>query len=216
MKVRRPCQGYESKLVWVTSDNKSYKSHGRRFLRCDLTWAQVPTFDSDQIDMFIALCEAAEHFTNATVEWSRETCIPFSVFPSGEIPDVKSSRVSQSLGDRDPLKNEEAFLFRHYVSHVADLMIPYDDKRNPWRSHYPAVAIHSVSAEEKVLYKALLAHAALNLAHLGCATERLLLLGARYYAEAMADLRSCLATRTGDYASSIAAILTLMFVEVRT
>ena len=28
------CSGYQSKLVWVTSDQKSYQPNGRRFLHC--------------------------------------------------------------------------------------------------------------------------------------------------------------------------------------
>jgi hypothetical protein len=50
-----------------------------------------------------------------------------------------------------PLKDEEAFLFRHYVVHVSGIMMPCDDQRNPWRSHYLAVAIHNASAEESSL-----------------------------------------------------------------
>jgi hypothetical protein len=215
LKVDRPCEGYNSKLVWVTPDNKTYKSHGRRFLRCDLTWSQVPTFDSDQLDYLIALCDAAEHVPNASIEWSHETHIPFSAFPSGTSMGAKLWPMPRSLIHGQPLKDEEAFLFRHYVGHVSGIMMPYDDERNPWKSHYPAVAIHNASGEERVLYKALLAHAALNLAHLGCATQRLLFLGARYYTEAMAELRGCIAESMGDYASSVAAILALVFVEVR-
>jgi hypothetical protein len=112
------------------------------------------------------------------------------------------------------LKDEEAFLFKHYVDHVALIMMPYDDQRNPWKSSYPAEALYSNSQEQKALFYAMIAQSALNLAHLGCSRENLMLQAARYYALAIKELRTCMEGAPGEYASFIAAISTLMFVEV--
>lgn len=198
------CGGYGFKLVWVTNSN-TYKSHERRFLPCELTWADVPALASDEVDYFISLCEVVEITGNTCLEWAADAHIPFGVF---------HSKIPTSLICGTPLKDHEAFLFKHYVDHVAALMMPYEDARNPWKSSYPAVALHSVSRVQIGLYRAMLAQAAVNLAHLGCNREMSLLLGAKYYSSAIAALRDSIDSRDGDYASLLAAIMTLMFVEV--
>jgi hypothetical protein len=89
------------------------------------------------------------------------------------------SKLSRSLIYGFPLKDEEAFLFQHYVKHVALLMIPFIDNRNPWRSSYPAVALYHMPRNQKSLHQALRAQAAFNLAHLYCGRERLASLAAK-------------------------------------
>lgn len=59
--------------------------------------------------------------------------------------------------------------------------MPFDDARNPWKSYYPAVALQNVSTEQIALYKAILAQAAFNLAHLGGAEEKMFALATEYY-----------------------------------
>ena len=62
----------------------------------------------------------------------------------------------------------------------------------------------------------MIALSALNLAYLGCSRANLMLQAARYYALAIKELRTGMERSPGEYASFIAAISTLMFVEVST
>jgi hypothetical protein len=166
----------------------------------------MATLDPDQIDHYVSLCDSAEHVRDPNVQWVLQSNIPFGVFSPYSIP--------RGQGWGDLLRDEEAFLFKHYVSHVAQLMMPYDDCRNPWMSSYPAEALSSSSKMQKVLFHAMLAQSALNLAHLGCSRENLLLQAGNYYAIALNELRGCMEDTPTDYAGFIAAISTLMFVEV--
>lgn len=123
-------------------------------------------------------------------------------------------KLSRSLIYGTPLKDDEAFVFQHYVNHVAYIMMPYEDSRNPWQSSYPAVALYHMSKHQRSLCMALLAQAAFNLAHLGCQHQRMLELAIKYYASAMEELRFSLMEQQKDYGTFIACIMTLMFVEV--
>jgi len=179
------------------------------------TWDKTSVLDPEALDYYVSLCDAAPYVKDFTVEWC-QLRIPFGAFPSKEncLQCVPSPRLPRSLIYGAPLDDEEAFLFQHYVNHVAFIMMPYEDKRNPWRSSYPAVALYYMSHHQKFLYSALLAQAAFNLAHLGQNRERMLELATKFYTSAMKDLRNGLMTNHKDYGSFIAAIMTLMFVEV--
>lgn len=153
----------------------------------------------------------------STIEWSPESRIPFGTFPIRKLQAVQNpspQTFPRSLLHGTPLKDEEAFLFQHYVHHVAFLMMPYEDQRNPWKSTYPAVALYYVSQNHKSLYKALLAQAAYNLAYLDCGRDRMLSLAATYYSSAMRDLRHGLLDQDKDYGNFVASIMTLVMVEV--
>jgi len=93
-------------------------------------------------------------------------------------------------------------------------MMPYEDQRNPWKSSYPAAALHYLSQNHNSLYKALLAQAAFNLAYLNCGKDRMLRLASSYYASAMRDLRVGILDQYKDYGTLIASIMTLVMVEV--
>jgi Fungal specific transcription factor domain len=170
---------------------------------------------SDKLDYFISICDAAQHVKDFTIEWSPESKIPFGAFPTRQqkVP-LSLFPLTGPLGCDTPLKDDEALLFQHYVNHVAFMMMPYVDNRNPWRSSYPAVALYYMSRNQKSLYQALLAQAAFNLAHLDCGRERMLNLAAKYYTSAMEELRNNIIEQQQDYGTFIASILTLMFVEV--
>ncbi|RDW58860.1 hypothetical protein BP6252_13336 [Coleophoma cylindrospora] len=212
-KRRIPCAGYGSNLAWVTDQN-TYVSHNRRVLRCDLTWVRAPILSPSQQDYYISLCDTADLISGLSIEWSEESKIPFGVFPTFQNVANGCSSVPRSLGTDLPLKDKEAFLFRHYVSHVASMMMPYEDDRNPWYLHYPKAALQESAQQHKALYKAMLAQAAVNLAHLGSSRENNLLIATSYYVSAIQDLRSCINDQQQDYGTFLAAILTLMFVEV--
>lgn len=172
----------------------------------DLTWNNVAVLDSNKLDHLISLCDSAEHVRGSSIQWTLESNIPFGVFPSQGIP--------SGLDYGEPLNGEEGFLFKHYIDHVALIMMPYDDQRNPWKSFYPTEARFPNSQPQKALLHAMLAQAALNLAHLGCSRENLMLQAGRHYALALEELRSSMHCSSIEYAIFIAVISTLMFVEV--
>lgn len=209
-----PCSGYASKLVWVTSDKKSYQPNRRRFLPCESTWGQAQIMDSDELDYYISLCDAAQYVKNFTVEWTPESRVPFGAFSIGMQSVPPPSKLSRSLIYGFPLNDEEAFLFQHYRNHVAELMMPYVDNRNPWKSSYPAVASYHMSRNQKSLYQALIAQAAFNLVHLDCGRERMVKVATKNYTLAMQELRNNFLEQQQDYATFIASVLTLMFVEI--
>ncbi len=93
-------------------------------------------------------------------------------------------------------------------------MMPFEDHRNPWQSHYPTAALQNGSIEQKSLYKAMLAHAAFNLAHMVDGKEKMFGLATRYYTSAIEGLRHQVAEKQQDYGRFLAAVMTLMFVEV--
>lgn len=172
--------------------------------------------DSEELDYFLTLCDAAHYVKDFTVEWSPESRVPFGAFPTknyrlGITP--TPTTLTRTLIYGTPLQDEEAFLFQHYVNHVAYIMMPYEDSRNPWRTSYPAVALYYMSQNQRSLCMALLAQAAFNLVYLGCGRPRMLDLATRYYTSAMGELRASLLEQQKDYGAFVASIMTLLFVE---
>ena len=182
------------------------------------TWREAPPLSSDQVDHLISLCSAAEYVKNTGVQWSPETQIPFNAFPSkanvSALLQAKCiSQVSPSLNYGRRLENEEAFLFQHYTKHVAIMMMPYEDRRNPWVTSYSQAALDYSTEEQRALYMGLLAQAATNLAHLGCSKERMSLQAAKYYTSALKLIRNGIENPSADFASFLAAAMTLMMFE---
>lgn len=111
--------------------------------------------------------------------------------------------------------SEEIRLLHHYVSHVSTLMVPVDSNGNPWKSTYLAIGSQKTTSASRALYSALLAQAALHLAHLkgtalGSHEEAHAL---RYIGLAISELRNSLYMQTDDYTSVMAALLTLISVQ---
>jgi hypothetical protein len=109
---------------------------------------------------------------------------------------------------------DEKFLFHHYVSHVAIIMMPYKHPRNPWKSHYPAVALELASLRQRLLYTAMIAHAAFNIARLRGNDAGFLRLGMKHYGNAIRALIHAIGREGLDFPATMASIITLMFAEV--
>jgi hypothetical protein len=107
-----------------------------------------------------------------------------------------------------------AFLFYHYVTHIAPLMMPFEDASDLWKYSYPAVALEYDSKEQVCLYRGMQAQAAFNIAQLRCDSENMQVLGTNRYASAMEQLRGSIAKDSRDYSTFLAATITLMMVEV--
>lgn len=108
----------------------------------------------------------------------------------------------------------EKFLFHHYVNHVAIIMMPYEHPRNPWRSHYPAVALELASVRQGFLYNAIIAHAAFNVGRLRGNDGDFLRLGMNHYGNAINGLSHAIGREDLDFPATIASIISLMFAEV--
>jgi len=187
----------------------------------DQTWRDKPVLSSDHVDSLILQCDAAESEDSAFVDWGPNSHNPFSIFSSRPLDKQLSSRRRESVIAQGLIyvcseNADERYLFHHYVNRVSFIMMPFEDRRNPWKSHYPAVALQYVSNEQMALYKAILAQSAFNLAHLGGAKEKVFALAIRYYTSAIEDLRENIAEKQGDYGGFRAAGMTLMMVEVRS
>lgn len=183
------------------------------------TWNKTQPLTPSELDHFISLCDSAQYLNGGTIQWSLESRVPFGTFPSIRLPDSQQTpsptTLPRTLVYGTPLKDEEAFLFQHYVNHVTSLMMPYEDQRNPWKLSYPAAALFYLSSNNKSLYKALLAQSAYNLACLDCGRDRMLNLAAGYYASSMRDLRVGMLDQYKDYGTLIATVMALVNVEVR-
>jgi hypothetical protein len=125
-----------------------------------------------------------------------------------------TSKLNPALSPAMPENGAAAFLFHHYVNHIAPLMMPFEDARNPWKYMYPAVALEYNSKEQKCLYRGMQAQAAFHLAQLRCDSDKMQALGTNRYVFAMEQLRESIAEESKDYSTFLAAAITLMMVEV--
>ncbi|KAI8624354.1 fungal-specific transcription factor domain-containing protein [Xylariaceae sp. FL1651] len=224
------CTGYDAKYVWVKDQGQIPKSVGRRILDCEKTWSGFETLSSDMADFLISECdmETSSLATSVGVEHTSLKSMPhnpFSVFSA----DLRASNtgpiVTLTLHETAPtprgmvtapdLTLEERMLFHHYVTHVSEIMMPYEHPRNPWRLHYPAVALSRATADQQALYNAILAQAAFNLAHLSSNIDaHMVATGSRYYRLGIEKLLEIRGDHTNDFGATIASIMTILFSEI--
>ena len=91
-------------------------------------------------------------------------------------------------------------------------MMPFQDRRNPWKSCYPLMARSGKSCAQRSLLHAMLAQAAGNLTLMGCQKEVMSALTLRHYTLAISELRKALCDPV-DFCLVIASILTLIMAE---
>lgn len=134
-----------------------------------------------------------------------------SVFPT--LPTI--TPIARALTTSPDWIGDERYLFHHYITHVASLMLPYRHPRNPWQMHYPAAATNPDSLHQKPLHNAILAHAAYNVAHLRNGEIGMLDTASKYYGKALQDVASQVAGSSPvDFNILIAVVMSLMFAEV--
>lgn len=109
---------------------------------------------------------------------------------------------------------QERFLFAHYRTHVARLMVPFELPHNPWIHLFPAAATALLSRNVKILFHALIAHAAFNLANLCIDNKMLPTVGDMYYHKAVTGLLDILTQSTTHNDAALATVLNLMYAEV--
>lgn len=97
-------------------------------------------------------------------------------------------------------------------------MVPIRTTSNPWRSTYPSIAVQASSPLAWSLYHGLLSQAAFNLAALTSdqlsQDRKLYASGLEHYGLALARLREGLDDPNSDACTAVAALLTLINLEV--
>lgn len=215
------CDGYASKLIWLNDNSlQGSKSNGRRFLDCDQTWKGWDPIPDDHVDYLITQRNSSNSPVNNRTLTSRVVQSPFIVFaatpsapPQSEERRTAFSPLRTALQDLPDFERTDRFLLHHYVNHVAVIMMPYEHSRNPWRTHYPAVAYKMLSSGQRALHDAMLAHAAFNLSVLRGDEQQMSSIGSRHYAKAIQQLLPSL-DRSQEASITMATIMTLMMAEV--
>lgn len=141
---------------------------------------------------------------------------PFAVFqftpiPSPRFPPSEMNVLGEAFQDRD-LSTSADFLFDHYSTYIAPMMMPFQDRRNPWKLFYPLMARSGKSCGQRSLLHAMLAQAAGHLAHMGCQEKVMSALTLKHYASAITELRKALSGSI-DFCVVMASILTLIMAE---
>lgn len=179
--------------------------------------------NSDMVDLMIADLDGdGFSFGFSTI---RHHHIPFSTFAVeprcatfARKPPVGVAEVVEPFNIQPVLTNgnsyQEKLLFHHYIAHVAQIMMPFEDKRNPWLSDYPAVASACSSYQQQALYHALLTHAAFNLTHLLGKDAAAETLAAKHYQLAISHVHSSFEAKVDSNGCLQAAIMTLMMAEI--
>ncbi|KAF8867366.1 hypothetical protein BDZ45DRAFT_795082 [Acephala macrosclerotiorum] len=204
------CSGYEPIYVWVKG-YQNYPPGWRRVLRSDLTWLGHNIHQSPEIDAFIAQCDVESHDETEAVE---KAAGPFTVFcvPAGypRIPPYVSDIPDTTCSDIKVIKE----LCHRYFTYTAQNMMPFEDKRNPWKNFYPRLAHQGSCRGQNSLYNAMLAQAAGNLAQLGSQREKMSVLATKFYANGIRDLRKGLESKGMDFSTVVASIMTLIMAEI--
>ncbi|KAF7556245.1 hypothetical protein G7046_g6346 [Stylonectria norvegica] len=226
------CTGYGVKFIWVKDDGSVGTSQGRRALPCESTWNGFGHLAADMVDLLIFQCdEETDLDKRISTTFSTSSNIadhnPFSVFkvdaqlhqryqPLSLIqePDTTSDLMLPVPTTFPEWPVGEQFLFHHYVSHVANIMMPYEHPRNPWKSHFPAAALEMASLKHNFLYSAMLAHAAFNIAQLRGNDDGFLRVGLKQYGDAIQALVHSIGQESLDFPAAMASIMTLMFAEL--
>lgn len=177
------------------------------------------------MELLIIQCDG-EDTANSNIgqqTWPVAPHNPFSVFSAAgrrrlrahtdgrtaPLPVVSLPRDLSPFPDFSP--NEQS-LFRHYVSHIAVIMMPYEHARNPWRSHYPAAAL--CRTEANPLYHAMLAQAAFNISQLRGKDNVMIVTASKHYQLAIKQLQSMIFQDETSFCKLLVSMMTLLFVEV--
>ncbi|KAF5632622.1 hypothetical protein F25303_9353 [Fusarium sp. NRRL 25303] len=92
-------------------------------------------------------------------------------------------------------------------------MLPYEHPYNPWQCYWATAALQFALSGQEVLYKAMLAHSAFNIAHLRGNDANMATMALRYYNEALLYLKDNLGHSKTDSSAMLASIMSLMFAE---
>ncbi len=181
----------------------------------DLTWKGYSILSSVELDRMIAYCDLFEPTSSDDAELVN---MPFTVWQPQKYQGLRMLSTATLQLPRAPSTNKldsdtDYRLFNHYISHIASLMMPFENARNPWKTLYPAIAMQQQCCEKKAMINAMMSQAAFNLAHLGRDTPRMISLGRKYSQASVGELSSY-ASKVSDCGELIATVLTMMMAEV--
>ncbi|RVX73278.1 hypothetical protein B0A52_02920 [Exophiala mesophila] len=209
----------------------------------DLTWSGHVPLPTDVVDYLILKCDQDRAMVSATHDlalstWDLGHHSPFSCFQlqpkeqsidssdqfeevlvdfeNIESPSLSNALILMpSISENPDLTWDDQFLFDHYVRDVGSNMMPVEHARNPWKSDYPALALGRTWGSNKILYHAIISHAAFHLAHMPLRdANKYALIGSKNYAIAIHELRLNIDNDLTDFATTVASILSLMFAEI--
>lgn len=112
-----------------------------------------------------------------------------------------------------PLERNEFEIFRRYTTCVVPFLVPMHDHHNPW-TNYPCLALEYKSKGQLFLLHAIMAHAALAMAHFKSAREELFSLGLNFHTMALKELRIAISEGSTDTVSLFTTIVTFLLIEV--
>lgn len=106
-------------------------------------------------------------------------------------------------------------LFHHYISHLAGMMTPIDDERNPWKSTYPSMAVREGTSNSTLsLRHAILSQSAFQLASIKTTESgKYLTAAAKHFGVAVHNLRNSLETPSKHFSSTLAAMLSITLAD---
>lgn len=214
------CEGYDIRLVWVNMLTGEYPTHSRRSLDASQTWLDEQTLNSHELMHLTAndtTCRCKLHLGKGKPNPFKSFAhIPSSLKRASRLD--YPCRIAPALTNFNNQGAGNAYLFDHYINHVAYLMVPIRTMSNPWRSTYPSIAVQASSPLARSLYHGLLSQAAFNLAALTSnqlgRDHNLYASGLEHYGLALARLREGLGDPNSDACAAVAALLTLINIEV--
>ena len=197
----------------------------------ETTWSDRKILDAATIDRYLAQTDEPSRMAseNPEDEFPISPSSPFSVFRSSSaspLPQAGPSRPPQRPSSvPDPLQDKLfaeslGILPSHFVNHVAQVLMPFEHERNPWQTSIPQVVLKAgvpqlKSAEQRSLYNAVLALAATHLSQKDVANKEEMHGKARmHYGIATNELVKSIGTGDRDYGTFLAAVMTMMMVEV--
>ncbi|CVK87885.1 uncharacterized protein FMAN_05299 [Fusarium mangiferae] len=92
-------------------------------------------------------------------------------------------------------------------------MLPYEHPYNLWQCYWATAALEFALSGQEVLYRAMLAHSAFNIAHLRKNDVNMSSMALRYYSKALLYLKDNLGRSNTDSSAMLASIMSLMFAE---
>ncbi|KAI9689887.1 MAG: hypothetical protein M1822_009769 [Bathelium mastoideum] len=125
----------------------------------------------------------------------------------------------------NPLQDSEiierkGILPSHFINHVAKILMPFGHEHNPWHTCIPEAAFGIStpaldSPEQKSLHHAILALAATHVIQKGTVSQQdVHHQESMHYGIATSELAQSIATSNRDYGTFMAAVMTMMMIEI--
>ena len=209
VKIGFTCPGYKISFRWVPINELNSTRQGLGGLPPDSTWKGYSLYKDEDLDQLLL-----------HVERSNEARGPFGILLSRQPPLDVQPYEQLILHSPQPQFHESLdvgsrTLFHHYTTVVALKMMPMKGERNPWKTHYPSLALNASVPMHSVLLHAILSQSAAHVCNLGVEVSQMNIYAIEHYSKALRLLRDCVETIDSyPFESVIASILSLIMAEV--